>query len=71
MAGLFVCLQACLPSTKHVLEEVPSDRIENKLFEQFGFIAATFDEFQLIISEFDDLGLSVEIDHEIKSELSE
>ncbi len=42
---------------------MPSDRLEHKLFEQFGFIAATFDEFQLIISQFDDLGLSVEFSH--------
>ena len=40
-----------------------SDRLEHKLLESFGFPAATFDELQLIISQLDDLGLSVEFSH--------
>ncbi len=40
-----------------------NDRLGHMLFEKLGFPTATFDKFQLIISQFDDLGLSVEFSH--------
>ena len=66
VAGLVPGSQACLPSTKEALEGFIGDRLEYHLFESFGFPAATFDEFQLIISQFDDLGLNVEFSHDFQ-----